>query len=382
MVCDEYSVPLADTDGDLDPDTGVMASGAAMTVIVQVTIPLSPTSRVEDTTIVATSDLDTSNTAQVTLVTESFTAMFAPPHSDSGDDSDIDGLYEYMVVDVSVEVFFDGTYYIYADLYDTSWNYITGLNSANSLSPGSYSVSFSFDGPTLFAFGSDGPYYVDLYMWDDFDYQGYDSHTTSSYLYTDFERPIAYFDPPHSDWGYDAGTDGLYDLLVVDLGVTSSLEGAYRIDANLYDVSMTYITSVSYDLYLMVGWQIVQLQFSGEQLYSWGVSGEYYVRAYLYDEWWTALDTHEYMTAYYAYDEFQPPGASFSPPHSEYTVDSNADGYYEYLVIEVQVDSIRSRHLSGLRRTVRRLGRMDHILVQHHLSRHRPTDGRALVLGL
>ena len=342
VICDEYSVPLADTDTDLDPDTGVMASGAAMTVIVQVTIPLSPTSRVEDTTIVATSDLDASDTAQVTLVTESFTAMFAPPHSDSGNDSDIDGLYEYLVVDVSVEVFLDGTYYIYANLYDTSWNYIAGLNSANSLSPGSYSVSFDFDGPTLFAFGSDGPYYVDLYMRDDFDDQGSDSHTTSSYLYTDFERPIAYFDPPHSDWGYDAGTDGLYDLLVVDLGATSSVEGTYRIDASLYDVGMTYITMVSYDLYLMVGWQIVQLQFSGEQLYSWGVSGEYNVRAYLYDEWWTILDTHEYMTTYYGYDEFQPPGASFSPPHSEYTVDANADGYYEYLVIDVQVDVLEA----------------------------------------
>jgi hypothetical protein len=342
-VYDEYGVPLADSDGDTYPDTGVIASGASMYVYVWVTIPVSPTERVENTTIVATSDLYISDTAQVTLVSETVGAMFAPPHSDYGDDSEPDGLYDYLVVDVSVDVLFDGTYYIYADLYDSVGSYIAGSSAANYLPAGSYIVSFYFDGPTIFAFGTDGAYSVDLYLYDqDWYILCYDYYVTASYLCSEFEPPVAYFDPPNTDSGYDDGTDGLYDLLLVNLGVSASVEGTYAVDANLYDVWGDYVASVSYYVYLTAGWQSVQLEFDGEQLYARGVSGEYYVYAYLSDEWWTELDYLEYTTAYYAYDEFQPPGASFSPPHSERTVDVNSDGYYEYLVVEVQVNVIEA----------------------------------------
>ena len=341
-VYDEFLAPLADSDGDMYPDTGVMASGATMYFYARVTIPASSTEQVENTTIVATSALYSSDTAQVTLVSEVVGAMFTPPHVDYGYDSDLDGLYDYLVVEVSFDVLFDGTYSIYASLYDSTGSYIDGSSTANTLPAGSYLASFYFDGPTIFAFGTDGVYDVELYLYDQGVYIGYDYHITASYLCSEFDPPIAYFEPPNSDSGYDAGTDGFYDLLLVDLGVSTSVEGTYTVEATIYDVWGDYVTSVSYDVYLLVGWQSVQLQFDGEQLYAWGVSGEYTVVAYIYEDWWTILDSTEYVTAYYAYDEFQPPGASFAPPHSEYTVDVNANGYYEYLVVEVQVDVIEA----------------------------------------
>jgi len=342
VVCDDYFVPLGDSDGDTLPDTGVLASGASMYIYVRVTIPGSPTERVENTTIVAISDLNTEDTVPVTLVSETVSAMFAPPHSDYGDDSEPDGLYDFLVIDASVDVLFEGTYNLFVYLYDSSWSYVAGSGTTSYLTAGSWTISFYIDGPTLFAFGTDGAYNADLYLYDLGGYLVYDYYVTGSYLCSEFEPPVAYFDPPNSDSGYDAGTDGLYDLLLVDLGVTSSVEGTYMIDATLYDVAMDYVAAVAYYVYLTAGWQTVELQFDGELLYSRGVSGEYYVTAYLSEDVWTTLDTTEYTTAYYAYDEFQPPGASFAPPHSEHTVDMNSDGYYEYLVVEVQVDVIEA----------------------------------------
>ncbi len=274
VVCDEYCVPLADSDGDLDPDTGVMASGASMYRHRAGDHPSQPHGRGWRTPRSwRTSDLDTSDTAQVTLVSEVVTAMFAPPHSDYGDDSESDGLYDYLVVDVSVRCALRrDLLHLRRSLRLPRGTTSTGLSAANSSHAGSYIVSFYFDGPTIFAFGTDGVYYVDLYLWDR-------TSIIGLRLPHDLPRTCAPSSSPPSRTSTRrtptrGTTPGRTDCTTFSwwtLGSRRRSKGHTRIDANLYDVwGMTYVTSVSYDVYLMVGWQIVQLQFDGEQLYAHG----------------------------------------------------------------------------------------------------------------
>jgi hypothetical protein len=336
-VCDEYGVPVADSDVDTYPDTGVMASGASMYVYVWVTIPVSPTERVENTTIVATSDLLISDTAQVTLVSETVGAMFAPPHADYGDDSEPDGLYDYLVVEVSVDVLFDGTYDIEASLYDSSYGYVAGSSATNYLPAGSHAVSIYFDGPTIFAFGTDGVYYVTLYLYDQDGYIGYGSHVTASYLCSEFEPPVACFDPPHSERTVDMNSDGYYEYLVVEVQVDVLEADTYQVYGELYDDGGGWITSCYNVTYLDIGLQMIELWFSGYDIYYEYAYGPYAVEMTLYDSGGSPIDFDTYTTADYSYYDFDYDVAWFAPPHSDAGVDTNGNTFYDWLVVYASV---------------------------------------------
>jgi hypothetical protein len=54
---------------------------------------------------------------------------------------------------------------------------------------------------------------------------------------------------------------------------------------------------------------------------------------------WETIDEDQHTTSAYAYSEFKPPTAVFSPPHSDYGQDTDGDGLFDYLVVKTEVET-------------------------------------------
>jgi len=132
-------------------------------------------------------------------------AGFSGEYSNYGSDTDEDGFYDYLVVDVGVNVAAAGNYRIYGELYDEygSWIDYEGGDYVY-LDAGSQPIPLEFSGIAIRQNGVNGTYdlrYLCLYDddWNQLDYI-YDAYTTSYYNYTDFQRPPAEFSDVYSDY--------------------------------------------------------------------------------------------------------------------------------------------------------------------------------------
>jgi peptide/nickel transport system substrate-binding protein len=268
-----------------------------------------------------------------------YLAKFSPPHSDFGLDTDNNGLYNYLVVDVNVAVATAGTYRISGDLYDNNGNSIPNTYSSteNYLDVGTQTVELRFDGKWINRSGVDGPYHVYLYLNDNVgNWLDSGEHWTAAYTHENFQY-YAKFVPPHSDYGLDTDNDGLYNYLVVEAMVDVDTPGVYHVYGSLYDNTGNFITYAYADNYLSAGIQTVELRLDGKWINRSGINGPYRVSLSLYDNEWNWLDGGEHWTAAYTHDQFQPPPARFAPPHSDYGLDTDNDGFYNYLVVDVNV---------------------------------------------
>ncbi|MFQ6127544.1 MAG: Ig-like domain repeat protein [Thermoplasmata archaeon] len=271
-------------------------------------------------------------------------AEFFPPHSDYGLDTDGNTLFNYLVIDVVVDVSEAGFYDVDATLFDgTGMIFIDFKYNFTYLDVGLQTVEIRYRGYIIYFAGVDGPYRVELELYDDDrNFLGNDTHMTQAYLYTNFEQTLpAEFLPPHSDYGLDADGDTLYDFLVVDVVVNVSEAGFYEAWGDLYDITgMIPITGDFYFDYLDPGLQTVELRFSGYDIYTAGIDGPYMVDLQLYDDEFNFLDNDTHMTNPYSSTEFDPPPGQFSPPHSDYGLDTDvpSDGYFNYLVLNASVD--------------------------------------------
>src|SRR5207247_1362468 len=148
-------------------------------------------------------------------------SVFQPPHSDYAVDTDSDGLFNALVVEVNMSIAQAGDYLISAYLHDTSYRLSTGNSTQAHLDPGPNSVTVALDGWRVNVSGVDGPYSFELSLYER-TYGLSDSgvHTTAAYSHLEFESPPAYLVPPFSDAGVDTNGNGRFDELAVDVNWT------------------------------------------------------------------------------------------------------------------------------------------------------------------
>ena len=274
-------------------------------------------------------------------------AEFNKVYSDNGTDTDEDGLYNYLTIDVGVNVTKAGNYRVRGYLYDSTGYQIDYKSNTTYLSTGSQTVQLNFEGIKIRQNGVNGPYNLkSLRLYDSstgvrLDYIS-DAYTTSYYNYTDFQIPPAEFNEVYLDTGTDTDGDGLYNYLTIDVGVNVTKAGSYRVRGYLYDNTGHQIDYESNTTYLNVGSQTVQLNFEGIKIRQNEVNGPYNLKSlYLYDSsTGDQLDyIHDaYTTAYYNYTDFQPPGAEFNDVYTDYGEDTDGDGLNNSLVINVGVN--------------------------------------------
>lgn len=260
-------------------------------------------------TLLVTDDDGLSNTKGELVSVVAVPAKLSPPYSDYGLDTDSDGLYDYLVVDVSVFVSTAGYYDISAWLHDGSYNWIDEGGNYTYLDSGLQTIEVSFRGYVICSSDYDGPYYALLELFDEqFNFLETDTYITQAFTRDQFQTPPAELAPPHGDHGLDTDGDGMFDYLVIDVSVSVSLAGFYNFDcADLYDSSWHWISWADNRTYLDPGLQMVQILFEGDLIYTSGFSGPYCVGLDLCDSGGTELDSETYVTQTYTWNQFDPP---------------------------------------------------------------------------
>ena len=177
-------------------------------------------------------------------------AVITDSYSDHGIDTDGDGYYNYMAIDVGVNVTEPRYYGVSGRLYDELGNYVD-RNESNTiyLNKGEHSVTLKFSGIEIRANGVNGTFNLKrLYLEDDdykeVDYR-YDAYMTSYYNFTDFQEGgiIA------GRVTYENGT-GIYDAHVYASG--PSYKSTYTNTSGYYSIiglEAGYYTVTAYPPY-------------------------------------------------------------------------------------------------------------------------------------
>lgn len=213
-------------------------------------------------------------------------ATFRPPHSDRGFDSDGDGKFEYLLLEVNVSVTVAGFYRVEGYLSDpppiTFFLYSAG---EPFLDVGPQSILLAYDGPAVNATGVDGPYTVELFLSDATTLQelANDSYFTRAYSHLDFEAPMGTLAPPFTETLIDADGDGRFNFLAVDVGIAVSVPRAFSLLGQLFDRAGSVSLGSFNESFLDVGVQTLRLSFSGARLNTSAVDGPYIVVLYLFD---------------------------------------------------------------------------------------------------
>ena len=304
------TTPLSDSDGDGTPDTGSLAAGSSVDVILRASVPAGA-SATETISVTGTSAVDPSISDTGVVSFEIPPAELAPPHFDYGVDTNGNGQYNYLLIDINVTVNVADEYYVQATLHDASNFTLYIYNSTFAYLPvGPATFALGYDGRQINASGVDGPYFVDIQLYRSFDSKLLDTgtHTTQPYSHLDFETPTARWDPPHSERLRDSDGDGLANDLVVIANLTVNQAGLFLVSGDLWDVSGTIIAAESNFTYLPTGPASVEIHFTGYWINGSNMDGPYLVVLFLYSfADGLYLGASNLTTAPYLHTQFEEP---------------------------------------------------------------------------
>lgn len=142
------------------------------------------------------------------------------------------------------------------------------------------------------------------------------------------------FDGSGSDQGIDTNENEKYDLLKIDLQLTSSVTGNYSLSAELYDPSDNFISSAQEKVSLSEGTYTVELDFSGKDIFDLALSGPYHLKNVVIissEGELMAFAEDIYTTTAYNYTDFEGPSLFLSDDYPEEGVDDDNDGKFNYL---------------------------------------------------
>jgi hypothetical protein len=270
-------------------------------------------------------------------------AYFAPPYDDYTVDDDSDGLYDWLVMTVYMTASSDGYYDLEVYVYDP-WGYdVDYLYFELYIEEGAtVSVDIEVSSYVVWEHGISGYWYCEAYLYDHYTYVEYDYDsfgTDTYYYYDDFDPPAVAFDPPHYDYAYDVDSDYYYDFLMLEVELDCTVQGEYTVIAELYDPWYGYIATLTSVETLTLGSNTVDFAFEGWMVWYAGLSGWYFiVDLYVEDSDGETMDYDTHYTDYYYWYEFESPPAEFSPPHSDYGVDLDGDGFFDHLIVNASVE--------------------------------------------
>jgi hypothetical protein len=146
--------------------------------------------------------------------------------------------------------------------------------------------------------------------------------------------PFAKFNGLYRNYGVDENEDGIYDYVVLKVGVSVKRPGIYTLEGYLYDINGGSDIPISYCNYLNIGSQSMELE-----LYEMKSPGPYGLKnLVLYDEDENVVDRSSAKYTTREYGEMETKTARLNGNYSDYGSDIDGDGLYDYLTLDVGVD--------------------------------------------
>ena len=176
--------------------------------------------------------------------------------------------------------------------------------------------------------------------WDE--YYGYGK--VDAYKVVVYGLPSSFFTGVYSDYGLDEDGDGLYDYLVVEVGVYAVTSDTYVVSGVLHqNGTENFVSQTSTEVYLDEGPNTVQLYFRGEDIWKYGYlnnyNGTFDLRSLEVANSTSVLDSvdYAYTTSYYYYTDFERPSAFFTGNYTNYGLDFDNNDLYDRFVVEAEV---------------------------------------------
>lgn len=209
------------------------------------------------------------------------------PFQDFGLDTDGDGFFNSLVIEVGLDITASANYRVFGILKDAQGHTIDSSTEA-TLNIGANIVTLQFDGETIFNNRVDGPYTITVVRLSE---EGNletmlvdeltDAHQTAAYSFREFQHTPISLTGNGSANGVDTNGNGLFDLLDVNIELEVVNSGSYIWSARLTDRNGTDIGFASNSGFFSEGINILELTFSGEPIGRNGIDGPYFVRGLL-----------------------------------------------------------------------------------------------------
>lgn len=151
--------------------------------------------------------------------------------------------------------------------------------------------------------------------------------------------PLIALTGSYSDHGTDTDGDGIYDYLTVEAEVHVTTAGNYSVSGWLTN-NGTAVVWTSNHTYLDAGIQTMELNFDGIDIHQHSVNGVYTLSIKLYDDYLNLVDYqyNAYDTSVYYYELFQKGAVEFTGNYSDRGMDTDGDGFFDYLTVEAAVN--------------------------------------------
>ncbi len=265
--------------------------------------------------------------------------LFAPPHGDSGVDTNGDRLFNYLRIDASLQIATAGMFTVKVVLNDDlDLGRLTEGSVTVNLAVGPQTVSVLLDGPDIYNGGVDGPYHAHLTLKSEYgETLATDAHTTAAYGFGDFQPYAARFVPPNSEKTWDNDTDGLVNWIDLGFTIDVATAGTYTLSSLLTDSRYTVSDRWTQTRYLGAGRVALHQLFLGYPLRLVQRSGPYMVTNSLLDSRGTGIDFLYVETSAYNYTVFEGSPVHLAPPHADHGLDSDGDGLYNSLQVDVHL---------------------------------------------
>ncbi|MHA1225691.1 MAG: hypothetical protein ACTSPV_03005 [Candidatus Hodarchaeales archaeon] len=301
--------------------------------------------------------------------------VFSGKIYDRGVDNDNNGKFDYIELQIEVDVDQEGLYYLYGYIraddggsdYYFSWGY-------NRLYVGTYNITIEIDLSWVRGHSNGTMFYLDtLEVYEDTG-SGYsyriglyedDIYFANIYYHEDFDLPEASVLGIIDDYGVDYNSDGFYDdwVVVFLINVTVNNLDLY-LEAGLEEISTNnYITTANVYVYnLSIGVYNITLEFSGIDLYNSNfLNGAqiYYYRLIRSYDWQTLDESWEVQVLSHAYSwsDFNPSPASYvsiksvtpmtgslfyidDPVNLEVTIEHSNDEWITSVSVKIEVDDV------------------------------------------
>ncbi|MFN4133614.1 MAG: PGF-pre-PGF domain-containing protein, partial [Candidatus Hadarchaeales archaeon] len=269
--------------------------------------------------------------------------------TDNGaDGGDADTFYDNLEVNLTFQVKRSGIYHLSAELSGAQSRSWLGHGWVEKyLTPTENQIKLTFDGSTIYSSGENGPYRLWLLVSDEnWEFVLDNEYLTQAYSYENFQRPPAEISSIGPDNGLDTDGDNMFNYLSIDVKLNVKKDGRYRLSGTLYDNNYWHIGWADNEIDLSSGDnRTVTLSFEGFRVRASKKPGPYRVEISLYEvereeKWywgWRSLDRATYLTGFYSPDNFDTPPIEFTSTILDNVIDTNNDGYYDYLVVSVGV---------------------------------------------